>query len=61
MPMRGELVVPAMRSGSGAEIDNGAWIVVGFCALGWLVSIYFAASYPSIDGIPDLMAQFPYG
>jgi hypothetical protein len=25
------------------------------------VSIYFAASYPSIDGIPDLMAQFPYG
>jgi len=62
MPNRGELAIPAMRAAkpaTAAASANDAWTIIGFCAIGWLISIYVAASSLGIDAVPRLMEQFP--
>lgn len=64
MPNRGELATPAMRAAKSidrsAEAESGdAWTIIGFCAIGWLLSIYAAVAALGVDAVPGLMAQFP--
>lgn len=41
MPNRGELAIPARPADFGPK---DAWMVISFCAVGWLMSITMAAS-----------------
>ncbi len=60
MPNRGELAMPAARAvKSPAAAPGDAWTVIGFCAIGWLVSIYAAVATFGVDALPRLMAQYP--
>jgi hypothetical protein len=59
MPNRGELAMPAARTAASAATSGDAWTVIGFCAIGWLLSIYAAVSTLGADAVPKLMAQFP--
>jgi hypothetical protein len=62
MPNRGELAMPAVRAATGAAATAAAadaWTIIGFCAIGWLMSIFAAVSALGFDAVPRLMAQFP--
>jgi hypothetical protein len=61
MPNRGELAIPAARAAKSAAAPaaGDAWTVIGFCAIGWLLSIYAAVATLGIDALPRLMAQYP--
>jgi hypothetical protein len=54
MPNRGELAIPARPADFGAK---DAWMVIGFCAIGWLMSISLAASLLGSGALP----KFPWG
>jgi hypothetical protein len=54
MPNRGELAIPARPADFGAK---DAWMVIGFCAIGWLMSICLAASLLGAGALP----KFPWG
>ena len=55
MPMRGDLAVPIRRS----EISDGSLLpIFCFCAIGLLMTLYFALSQPSFDQLPLLVAQY---
>jgi hypothetical protein len=58
MPNRGELAGLRVRVAK-AEPADDAWTIIGFCAIGWLMSIYFAVETLGVDAVPRLMAQFP--
>jgi hypothetical protein len=58
MPNRRELAVPAARVAAKPTAQD-AWTVIGFCTIGWLISIYAAVSAAGVDAVPSLMAQFP--
>jgi len=51
--------MPMARAASSASTSDDAWTIIGLCAIGWLMSIYFAVSSLGIDAVPRLMAQFP--
>jgi hypothetical protein len=64
MPNRGELAMPAVRAAKStdrsAKAESGdAWTIIGFCAIGWLLSIYAAVATLGVDAVPRLMTQFP--
>jgi hypothetical protein len=59
MPNRGELAKPAPPAAKTAATAEDAWTIIGFCAFGWLMSIYMAVSTLGADAVPRLMAQFP--
>jgi hypothetical protein len=62
MPNRGELAMPAVCAATGAAATAAAadaWTIIGFCAIGWLMSIFAAVSALGFDAVPRLMAQFP--
>jgi hypothetical protein len=59
MPNRGELAKPIAHAAKAAAAADDAWTVIGFCAIGWLLSIYMAVSTLGFDAVPKLMAQFP--
>lgn len=66
MPNRGELRIPAMRGKSAvkrgsASPDAEAWTIIAFCAIGWLMTFYFALSTVGVDTFPKLMSQIPWG
>jgi hypothetical protein len=54
MPNRGELAIPARSADFGAQ---DAWMVIGFCAIGWLMTISVAASLLGSGTLP----KFPWG
>jgi hypothetical protein len=54
MPNRSELAIPAPPADFGAK---DAWMVIGFCAIGWLMSISLAASLLGAGALP----KFPWG
>jgi hypothetical protein len=54
MPNRGELAIPARPADFGAK---DALMVIGFCAIGWLMSISLAASLLGAGTLP----KFPWG
>jgi len=58
MPNRGELAIPAVRAAKSAPTSGDAWAVIGFCAIGWLLSICAAISTFGVDAVPRLMAEF---
>jgi hypothetical protein len=58
MPNRGELAIPAVRAAKSAPNSRDAWTVIGFCAVGWLLSICAAIFTFGVDAVPRLMAQF---
>jgi len=60
MPMRGELAAPASRSENGAQ-EGDVWMVIGFCLIGLVVSLYFALTAQSFDQIPLLIVQYNLG
>ncbi|MFZ3358150.1 MAG: hypothetical protein WCA56_17760 [Xanthobacteraceae bacterium] len=41
--------------------DAEAWTIIAFCAIGWLMTFYFALSSVGVDAFPQLMAQVPMG
>jgi hypothetical protein len=61
MPNRGELAIPvrAAKPATAAASANDAWTIIGFCAIGWLTSIYVATASLGLDAVPRLMEQFP--
>jgi hypothetical protein len=59
MPNRGELAGPRVRVTKAEPAADDAWTIIGFCAIGWLMSIYFAVETLGVDAVPRLMAQFP--
>ncbi len=59
MPNRGELAKPTARAAKAAATVDDAWAVIGFCTIGWLMSVYAAVSALGIGAVPKLMAQFP--
>jgi hypothetical protein len=54
MPNRGELAIPLRPADFGAK---DAFMVIGFCAIGWLMSISVAAN---MLGAGTLL-KFPWG
>ena len=58
MPNRGELTTPAVRAAKTAPKSGDAWTVIGFCAIGWLLSIGVAISTLGGDAVARLMTQF---
>jgi len=66
MPNRGELPTPPMRgksavkSGTGGA-DSEAWTIIAFCAIGWLMTMYFALATTGADTFPKVLAQVPWG
>jgi hypothetical protein len=58
MPNRGELAIPARQADFGAQ---DAWMVIGFCAIGWLMSVGLAASLINSGAMQRLLSQFPWG
>ncbi len=66
MPNRGELPTPATRAkttvGSGKSGPDGeAWTIIAFCAIGWLMTMYFALATVGVDTFPKLVGQIPWG
>jgi hypothetical protein len=61
MPNRSELAIPvrAAKPTTAAASANDAWAIIGFCAIGWLISIYVATASLGLDAVPRLMEQFP--
>ena len=59
MPNRGELAIPAARTPASMATSRDAWTIIGFCAIGWSLSIYAAVYTLGVDAVPGLMAQFP--
>jgi hypothetical protein len=54
MPNRGELAIPVRPADFGAK---DAWMVISFCAIGWLMTISLAASLLGAGSLP----KFPWG
>jgi hypothetical protein len=54
MPNRGELAIPARPADFGAK---DAWMVIAFCAIGWLMTISMATSVLG----PNALSKFPWG
>ena len=54
MPNRGELAISARPADFGAK---DAWMVISFCAIGWLMTISLAASLLGTGSLP----KFPWG
>jgi hypothetical protein len=54
MPNRRELAIPARQADFGA---TDAWMVISFCAIGWLMTISMAASLLGSGGL----SKFPWG
>jgi hypothetical protein len=54
MPNRGELAIPARPADFGLR---DAWLVISFCAIGWLMTISMAASLLGSGTLP----KFPWG
>ena len=59
MPNRGELAMPRVHAAKAVAAADDAWTIIGFCAIGWLMSIYAAVSSLGFDAVPRLMEQFP--
>ena len=72
MPMRGELLVPAIALGNpapasrtaasrvlGAITNPDAIAVIGFCAIGLLVTAGLIHSFPKLNETFALFAQVP--
>lgn len=51
MPNRGDLAIPARPADFGPK---DAWMVISFCAVGWLMSITMAAS------LLGTLSKFPW-
>lgn len=58
MPMRGELAVPAKRSGSGAMAKDDILPIIVFCLTGLVISICLALASQSFDQISLLIIQY---
>lgn len=63
MPNRGELASPTMRAATAvsAGLDADAWMVIGFCTIGWLAWLCMAVSSIDADAMPGLLMQIPWG
>jgi hypothetical protein len=64
MPNRGELALPArLQGGATAQAASvqEAWLIVGICTTGALLSIYLAACAVPFAQVPMLIAQVPWG
>ncbi len=67
MPNRGELPTPAMRAKAKAARAGTpfpyteTWMVIAFCAIGWLATFYLAVSSAGAGAAPGLMMQIPWG
>ena len=61
MPNRGELAIPVVRAKTETASADGAWAIIGFCAIGWTLSIYMAVSHLGADAIARLMSQATLG
>jgi len=66
MPNRGELPTPVARARSAVKRgtsspDGEAWTIVAFCAVGWLMTMYFALATVGTDALPKVMSQIPWG
>ena len=48
MPMRGELAVAAARSNR-VTASPTIWVIIGFCAVGSVLSIYIAGQIPMLS------------
>jgi hypothetical protein len=57
--MRSELTFP-VRTASTAQ-DSDAWAIVGFCLIGLIASLYFAASSLPLDDVPIWIVQYNLG
>lgn len=51
MPMRGELAVSKTRSVGTTAIDREFWIIVAFCTIGLVATMYF------FDHLPFLLSN----
>ena len=66
MPNRGELPTPAVRAKSAVRTrqageESEAWTIIAFCAIGWLMTAYFALSAAGTDVLPRIVSQMPWG
>jgi hypothetical protein len=61
MPNRSEVAVRAMLPNYDAADKDGIWTIAALCVIGALVSICFAACFQSVDDLPTLIAQVPWG
>lgn len=64
MPNRGELPPPAARARAAAPTsmpNTDAWMVIGFCAVGWLAAFYMALTTAGPDALPMMLTQIPIG
>ena len=60
MPNRADLAMRVLPLDKPAD-DIGILTVVGFCAIGTLASICFAMYFQSLDQVPALLSQVPFG
>jgi hypothetical protein len=61
MPNRGELAVRVVRYDVDATAEADAWLILGFCAFGLLVSVFLAVHAQPITDIPALVVQYNVG
>lgn len=60
MPNRGELAFPTSFATEDNEATaDDAFMIVGFCTIGWLISIYAAVSSFGFDAASQFMMQYP--
>jgi hypothetical protein len=50
-----------MAKSQAARPDAEAWTIIGFCAIGGLLSFYLAIASIGVDGYPAMMMQMPWG
>ena len=60
-PIEPNLHSRPVGSNSSAAVPDDVWTVIGFCAIGALLSICFAASSLGGDVFSGLMAQMSWG
>jgi hypothetical protein len=61
MPNRSEVAVRTMPSNYDVTDKHGVWTVTAICVIGVLTSILFAACFQSVDDLPTLITQIPWG
>jgi hypothetical protein len=61
MPNRGELAVRAIQYDNAATTEADAWLILGICAIGFLISICLAIHAQPLADIPMLVVQYNLG
>jgi hypothetical protein len=61
MPNRGELALRHVPVPDSTAADADAWLIIGLCAVGFLISAYLAFHAQPLADLPTLVVQYNFG